>query len=200
MRRIVILATVAGLLSGLAGALAFSALSDEASAALFAFVRETNVDGNGHIRVHEQGTADVNVTNGSVLVSGTVDVGNFPGGRVVLMAENLTIDPEQFQSSSFTQTADCRRLAVFLDPNPYVMAGLDPPALLLSAGGANVVGRAPLGGSPVYTSPGGAVFYYGLGGSFQSESVVSPATALEFHNSRTDIPLTVNKAWLFCSQ
>lgn len=35
-------------------------------------VREQNLDENGNIRVHEQGTADVNVTNRSLLVSGTV--------------------------------------------------------------------------------------------------------------------------------
>ena len=41
-------------------------------------VREQNLDGSGLIRVHEQGTANVNVTNTSVPVSGTVDVGNLP--------------------------------------------------------------------------------------------------------------------------
>ncbi len=78
MRRIVVLAAVLGVVSGVLGAFAFSVLSDEASAALFAFVRETNVDANGDIRVHEQGTANVNVTNDTVPVTGTVDVGNLP--------------------------------------------------------------------------------------------------------------------------
>lgn len=47
-------------------------------------VRELNLDMDGLIRVHEQGVADVNVTNdsldvtGTVEVMGTVDVGNFP--------------------------------------------------------------------------------------------------------------------------
>ena len=35
-------------------------------------VREQNLDENGNIRVHEQGTADVNVTNARLDVSGTV--------------------------------------------------------------------------------------------------------------------------------
>lgn len=39
-------------------------------------VRELNVDGSGAIRVHEQGVADVNVTNLPLPVTGTVDIGN----------------------------------------------------------------------------------------------------------------------------
>lgn len=41
-------------------------------------VREQNLDGAGLIRVHEQGIADVNVTNTTLDVQGSVDVANFP--------------------------------------------------------------------------------------------------------------------------
>jgi hypothetical protein len=41
-------------------------------------VRERNLDVNGLIRVHEQGTANVNVANSQLTVSGTVSVDNFP--------------------------------------------------------------------------------------------------------------------------
>lgn len=41
-------------------------------------VREQNLDAAGLIRVHEQGTADVNVTNTPLDVQGSVDVDNFP--------------------------------------------------------------------------------------------------------------------------
>jgi hypothetical protein len=41
-------------------------------------VREQNLDGNGLIRVHEQGIADVTVTNTPLDVQGSVDVDNFP--------------------------------------------------------------------------------------------------------------------------
>ena len=41
-------------------------------------VEEQNVDANDFIRVHEQGVADVNVTNATLPVSGTVNVGNLP--------------------------------------------------------------------------------------------------------------------------
>ena len=57
-------------------------------------VREQNLDAAGAIRVHEQGVADVSVTNDSLAVVGTVDVANFPtkfdvnvtGGKVAITA------------------------------------------------------------------------------------------------------------------
>lgn len=42
-------------------------------------VREQNLDAGGLIRMHEQGIADVNVTNTPLDVQGSVDVANFPG-------------------------------------------------------------------------------------------------------------------------
>src|SRR3990172_5922341 len=71
MLRLVTLAAVLGVIGGLAGAFAFSEVSGQADAvALLATrVREQNLDANGLIRVHEQGTANV---------AGTVDVGNLP--------------------------------------------------------------------------------------------------------------------------
>ena len=41
-------------------------------------IREQNLDPDGLIRVHEQGTADVNVTNSSLNVEGSMSVENFP--------------------------------------------------------------------------------------------------------------------------
>jgi hypothetical protein len=41
-------------------------------------VREQNLDPEGLIRVHEQGVADVNVTNDVLEVQGTIEVDNFP--------------------------------------------------------------------------------------------------------------------------
>ena len=50
-------------------------------------VHETNTDASGNIKVHEQGTASVNVTNTSVPVRGNLTVSQSPitggGGRVV---------------------------------------------------------------------------------------------------------------------
>ena|SRR5438876_10030066 len=64
-------------------------------------VREQNLDGSGFIRTHEQGTASVNVTNGSLPVSGTVNVGNFPAaaqGRLINLS--FTNDLSQFADVS----------------------------------------------------------------------------------------------------
>src|SRR3990172_3750342 len=72
MLRLVTLAAVLGVIGGLAGAFAYTEVSCQADAvALLAAprVREQNLDANGLIRVHEQGTANV---------TGTVDVGNLP--------------------------------------------------------------------------------------------------------------------------
>ncbi|MBI1885186.1 MAG: hypothetical protein HYS09_02545 [Chloroflexi bacterium] len=82
MRRIIVVAAVLGLASGLLGAFAYGQLVGQAGAAPppppETPVREQNLDGSGRIRVHEQGTADVNVTNASLPVTGTLDVGNLP--------------------------------------------------------------------------------------------------------------------------
>src|SRR3972149_11413222 len=83
MRYIITTATVVALIAGMAlGFVVSRGLDGAASAAppppSETKVREQNLDGSGLIRVHEQGTANVNVTNGSLPVSGTVDVGNLP--------------------------------------------------------------------------------------------------------------------------
>ena len=67
MHRILALTIAFGLISGLLGALAYDQLGSDAGAAppppSPAQVREQNLDGSGFIRVHEQGTANVNVAN-----------------------------------------------------------------------------------------------------------------------------------------
>lgn len=79
MRPIILMAAVVALTSGLLGAFAYGELFGSAGAAPPATaVREQNLDGSGLIRVHEQGTANVNVTNAPLPVSGTVNVGNLP--------------------------------------------------------------------------------------------------------------------------
>lgn len=79
MRMMVALLALTGLAAGLVGVFAVSQLSESAGAAPAATqVREQNLDANGFIRVHEQGTSNVNVSNSSLPVSGTVSVGNLP--------------------------------------------------------------------------------------------------------------------------
>ena len=76
MQRIGALVIAIGLASGMIGAFAYDQLGSNAGAAppppAPQQVREQNLDGGGFIRTHEQGTANVNVTNGSLPVSGTV--------------------------------------------------------------------------------------------------------------------------------
>ncbi len=73
MRRVILLTAIAALLSGLVGAFAFGLPFGEATAAppppSPTKVLEQNLDGDGLIRVHEQGMANV---------TGTVNVGNLP--------------------------------------------------------------------------------------------------------------------------
>jgi len=63
MRNIIGLVAALGVASGgLAGAFAYDQLGSDAGAAPSATqVREQNLDGSGYIRMHEQGTANVNV-------------------------------------------------------------------------------------------------------------------------------------------
>ena len=85
MRLVVLAALIVGSMGGLLGSLALGELSGRAGAVPPAqSVREQNLDGGGFIKVHEQGTANV---------TGTVNVGNLPDGRVTLVAENLNLGP-----------------------------------------------------------------------------------------------------------
>src|SRR3990172_1874867 len=131
MRLMVVVALIVGSIGGLLGSLAFGQVSGPAGAAPPAqSVREQNLDGSGLIRVHEQGTANVNVTNGSLPVSATVNVGNLPSvqdvnvvaipepplvERVYVFAQNDTANEAggHFLSDAL-DTQGCRKLEVFL--------------------------------------------------------------------------------------
>jgi hypothetical protein len=66
-------------------------------------VHETNTDTNGSIKVHEQGTANVNVTNtAAVPVSGTVSVGNLPATQPVSGTVNVGNFPADFPAAPTT--------------------------------------------------------------------------------------------------
>ena len=82
-------AMIVGLTSGLMGAVAYDQFVKPASADAGPpsglSTREQNLDTNGLIRVHEQGTPTVSVGNfpATQPVSGTVNVGNLPATQVV---------------------------------------------------------------------------------------------------------------------
>src|SRR3989449_11399289 len=76
-------------------------------------VREQNLDGSGFIRAHEQATANVNVTNGSLPVSGTVNVGNFQAtaqGRLISLGTQTVLT----YRSAFVDVSDCGKATIMV--------------------------------------------------------------------------------------
>src|SRR3954447_7853128 len=69
----------------------------------------------GTASVHEQGTASVNVTNSSIPVTGTVNVGN-GNIRVIHVASNVTVPKNTAFNTGFQDTSDCRSVAAFVKP------------------------------------------------------------------------------------
>jgi hypothetical protein len=88
-------------------------------------VRELNLDESGAIRVHEQGTAEVKVTNDSLAVAGTVDVANFPAKydvNVIGGEMRVKIEAEPAKGillQSFLMAPDT--LQEFFFPNPMMV-------------------------------------------------------------------------------
>jgi len=170
MRLVVLAALIVGSMGGLLGSLALGELSGRAGAVPPAqSVREQNLDGGGFIKVHEQGTANV---------TGTVNVGNLPDGRVTLVAENLNLGPGDFFRSDWVDTSDCSRLATFIDPPANPSLWLSPDGVTVSA----AVGP----GEQI----GGITYFFDL----DFGPVVAPMAAVAFGEG-----VVVNKAWLFCS-
>ena len=91
-------------------------------------VREQNLDGSGFIRVHEQGTPNVNVSK-------------LPLGRLSLVAENVNAPPSEHVVVRFDlDTADCRALTLFTNHGPMPLAYPLQAGALLSADGTAVNG------------------------------------------------------------
>ena len=57
----------------------------------------------------------MNVTNGSIPVTGTVNVGN-SSLRVIHVASNVTLPKNFALNTGFQDTSDCRALAAFVKP------------------------------------------------------------------------------------
>ena len=113
MHKLLAVVIMVALAGGLLGAVAASQLSSSAGAAPTAQqVREQNVDGSGFIRSHEQGTANVNVTNGSLRVSGTVNVGNFPAAAQGRLIDLGTHNESGVITMPMVNVADCGHISV----------------------------------------------------------------------------------------
>jgi len=153
MRYIITTVTVVALIVGIAlGFIVSRALDGSASAAppppADTKVREQNLDGSGLIRVHEQGTANVNVTNSSLSVGGTVDVGNLPAVQDV----NVLSMPSQPRGdlvsltftnslSQFVDTSDCSHVSILA----RAPVGIGPLILFASPDGTTRVLRGDPG-------------------------------------------------------
>jgi hypothetical protein len=164
-------------------------------------VAEQNLDGGNNIRVHEQGTAavheqgvaTVHVDNGSLPVSGTVNVGN-SDMRVMHVASNETIPANTARLLGFRDTSDCRALAAFVKPGDLPLANL-VVGLELSVTGT-VLGDT-VGAAPSIRLPGSTVWYFSSTGGVP---FFSPKAELEIVNTDQDAAHTITDAWLICQR
>ena len=165
MRYIIAGATALALIAGIALGFVVSRGLDGAASAAPAEtkVREQNLDGSGLIRVHEQGIANVNVTNTSVPVSGTVDVGNLPAVQDVNVVSmpaqsqgrliTLSMSPfdGQHSRSGPMDISDCDLISIMSTAPWYV---LDAQDLSLDGVHFTEVSLVAVGGTLAYQSAG----------------------------------------------
>jgi hypothetical protein len=162
-------------------------------------VAEQNRDGNGNVRVHEQGTAavheqgtaNVNVTNGSIPVTGTVSVASATQ-RVMHVASNFELPKNFALNTGFQDTSDCRALAAFIKPGE------------LSLDNSDVFIRTSVTGTSIGDQQGntggirtGNVWYFASTGGVQ---FFAPKSELVIINHDEDNPRTLDDAWLICQR
>jgi hypothetical protein len=145
MRRAIIPAFLLVLASFVLGATVFREQVAHAASAVLQ-VREQNVDGNGNIKVHEQGTANVNVANAPTVKLGdstqvafekdmsdneqaTVDVAAYREIRVVAHCSN---------NDSFGTNQDVFIQVSSANPDPQTWPFLDILPLRCSAGNSDL--------------------------------------------------------------
>jgi hypothetical protein len=189
MRTYVIVA--AGILSSVAlGATVFK--EQVASAAQAILPVQVVNDATQPVPVHEQGTANVNVTN-TVPVGGTVSA-TPPSQRVIRVATDLAVPANFARHTGFRDTGDCRALAAFVDAD----FGLDDNDVSLWMSPTGSLSDAV---SVAYTHEGTAVrvqqaWYFSAG---DAGPVFAPTAEVVVVN-RTDSDGTINGAWLICSR
>ena len=170
-------------------------------------VREQNLDGNTNVKVHEQGTADVRVTNtvpvsGAVSVSGSVNVGNLPtsdgklevisapaGQRAIMVASNTTVPANTAWHTGFRDTSDCQALAAFVRTSFSLD---DSDVSLWMTASTIATSLATTGGIRVQEA-----WYFRAGSS--SLPVFTPKAEVVIVNGH-DSPGTITEAWLICSR
>ena len=145
----------------------------------------------GTAAVHEQGTASVNVTNDSIPVTGTVNLGN-SAQRVIHVASNVTLPKNFALNTGFQDTSDCRALAAFIKPGDLNLDNSDV-FIRVSVTGASIgdqqgnTGGIRIGNAWYFSSTGGVPFF-------------APKTELVIANGDEDNPHTLTDAWLICQR
>jgi len=162
-------------------------------------VAEQNRDGNNNIRVHEQGiaavheqgTANVDVTNGSIPVTGTVSVASATQ-RVMHVASNVELPKNFALNTGFQDTSDCRALAAFIKPGELSLDNSDV-FIRTSVTGTSIgdqqgnTGGIRTGNVWYFSSTGGVPFF-------------APKAELVIENGDQDNPRTLDDAWLICQR
>ncbi len=148
--------------------------------------QEVNTDADHNIKVHEQGTANVNVTGGTVNA-----LSDPPSQRVTRVATSQTIPANTAWHTGYRNTSDCRALAAFVTADFSIDNG--DVGLWMSPGGGEAV-------SVAYTTEGTArrvqqAWYFTAG----SIPVFAPTAEVVVVNGH-DSPGTLNGAWLVCSR
>ena len=181
------------------------------------------LDANHNLAVHEQGIANVAVTNVPLPVTGTVAVGNLPlpvtgtvtvgnlpldatgavrvtaqRGTVVLVAQNVDIAANGVtpQADPYIDTTACRSFSTFVSVAGQRASSVRPQLDL-----------SPDGVTPGFTAGGGtlnpsgtasinAQFYYLVEGT--STPIVSPFARLSAIFNQVNMPIHVDKVWLYC--
>jgi hypothetical protein len=145
----------------------------------------------GTAAVHEQGTASVNVTNDSIPVTGTVNLGN-SAQRVINVASNVTLPKNFALNTGFRDTSDCRALAAFIKPGDLNLDNSDI-FIRISVTGATIgdqqgnTGGIRAGNVWYFSSTGGVPFF-------------APKAELVIANGDEDNPHTLTDAWLICQR
>jgi hypothetical protein len=152
-------------------------------------VAEQNLDTNGNIKVHEQGTATVTVANPSLPAS---------TNRLTVAMENLDLTGSA-QYSPWIDTNDCKRVVA-------IVRHTDPDLVVRLLASANPSGSSPSADDldasykPSEIDQGtsaGAIketYYFETA---SGSSVIAPKMSLEFFSSSGGGG-TVTAAWLYC--
>jgi hypothetical protein len=136
-------------------------------------VREQNLDANGNIRVHEQGTVNVNVVS-----SGPVG----PEGMLVTLFDNEPFGASETKSSPWVGVAGCREFEVFINAG----VASDGNQALWSPDAVTSIAGPKFSGSGLDSNPTNAFSFSGF----------APYAGFQLKNKGVGQSIS---AWLLCA-